>query len=363
MFLLGCYSKWFSPVHFWWIGLLTISAFYWLILLLLFFIFWLFVKPRYCLIFLISVGLAWRPIHKVIPFRSVPDFEVQKQAAAIRVMSWNVAQFNIMDTKKHPEIKQQMLELVNQYQPDIVCFQEMVASDSLVDLNTPYYHRYNYYDLNEFLKKLHFDQYFYSYNSKENFLDRQHFGVILFSRYPIINRQTVSNYPHDYNSIFQYADIVRNGDTIRVFNIHLQSLKFSPKNLHYIDNPSLENEEDIEKSKNILSKFKRGFIRRSIQAESIRKEIEQSPYPVMVCGDFNDLPNSYAYEKIGKGLLNAFEEKGDGLGRTFSGISPTLRIDNIFVDPRYKIEQYVRIKKKLSDHFPIITDILQKDIK
>ena len=83
----------------------------------------------------------------------------------------------------------------------------------------------------------------------------------------------------------------------------------------------------------------------------------------MVCGDFNDLPNSYAYEKIGKGLLNAFEEKGDGLGRTFSGISPTLRIDNIFVDPRYKIEQYVRIKKKLSDHFPIITDILQKDIK
>jgi endonuclease/exonuclease/phosphatase family metal-dependent hydrolase len=79
-----------------------------------------------------------------------------------------------------------------------------------------------------------------------------------------------------------------------------------------------------------------------------------------VCGDLNDVPNSYAYHTIGSGLKNAFAEKGVWLGRTFSGIAPTLRIDNIFVDKRFDVEQYIRIKKKLSDHFPILADMSKK---
>ena len=94
-----------------------------------------------------------------------------------------------------------------------------------------------------------------------------------------------------------------------------------------------------------------------MQADRIKEEINKSPYPVIVCGDFNDVPNSYAYETIGNGLQNAFEKKGFGLGRTFSGIASTLRIDNIFVDQQYRVNQFVCISKKLSDHFPIITDI------
>jgi endonuclease/exonuclease/phosphatase (EEP) superfamily protein YafD len=78
---------------------------------------------------------------------------------------------------------------------------------------------------------------------------------------------------------------------------------------------------------------------------------------VIVCGDFNDVPNSYAYCTIGKGLQNAFTQKGSGLGRTFSGIAPTLRIDNIFADKRFTINQFVRDSKKISDHFPIVADM------
>ena len=93
------------------------------------------------------------------------------------------------------------------------------------------------------------------------------------------------------------------------------------------------------------------------QADKVRIEIDKSPYPVIVCGDFNDVPNSYPYEKIGNGLQDAFVMKGSGIGRTFSGISPTLRIDNIFVDKLYSVHQFTRIAKKLSDHFPVIADI------
>jgi endonuclease/exonuclease/phosphatase family metal-dependent hydrolase len=78
---------------------------------------------------------------------------------------------------------------------------------------------------------------------------------------------------------------------------------------------------------------------------------------VIVCGDFNDVPNSYAYQTIGENLQNVFAKKGVGIGRTFSFISPTLRIDNIFVADKIEVLQYQRIPKFLSDHYPIMADI------
>ena len=207
------------------------------------------------------------------------------------------------------------------------------------------------------MQQLHFADYFYSYNVKLDFDGNHHFGIITFSKFPIINKQTVSFYPNDYNSIFQYVDIVKGGDTIRVFNIHLQSLKFSANNLKYIDHPEFEDSAAIAQSKNIIGKFKVGFLKRMVQAERIKAALNKSIYPVIICGDFNDVPNSYAYETIGSGLKNAFVEKGVGFGRTFTGISPTLRIDNIFTDDKFNIQQFTGIKKKLSDHFPIIADV------
>ncbi len=275
----------------------------------------------------------------------------------MRIMSWNVAQFDIMKFKESPATFNKMIRLINDYQPDIACFQEMVSGDTLADLNNTYYRKYSFYSVFSFLHQLKFPYYFYSYQYRDNFLSQQHFGKIIFSRYPIINKQTIRNFPYSYNSNFQYADIVKGTDTIRVFNCHLQSLRLSSTNLGYIQNPSIKTDTDIEQSKNLISKFKTAFQKRMLQADRVRIEIDKSPYPVIVCGDFNDVPNSYPYEKIGKGLQDAFVRKGAGIGRTFSGISPTLRIDNIFVDKRYSVQQFTRIAKKLSDHFPIITDI------
>ena len=189
-------------------------------------------------------------------------------------------------------------------------------------------------------------------------IDDHHFGRMIFSKLPIIKKQTVVNYPNDYNATFQYIDVLKDNDTIRIFNIHLQSLKFSKANLSYLDKAGLNSDSNITESKSIISKIKTGFIKRSIQANFIKDEIDHSPYPVIVCGDFNDVPNSYAYETIGAGLQNAFVEKGSGIARTFSTISPTLRIDNIFADKKFTVMQFTRVKKLLSDHFPIIADLI-----
>lgn len=348
LFLLGSYSYLFSPAYFWLVGLLNLTAFYFLLVLVAFIVFWLFVKPRRALISVVAILFAYKPINNILPFRFSPAQEKVKPAGTIRVMTWNVAQFNVLDDKKHPEVKKRMVDIINEYQPDIACFQEMVAEDSTIK---------DHGHMDEFLKKLNYPDYFYSYNVKEDFWGYAHFGIIIFSKYPIVNKRTVSFYPHDYNSIFQYIDVVKGDDTIRVFNIHLQTLRFSRSNLKYIEEPTIGEEKTIKESKNILAKFKRGFLRRQVQADRIRAELEKSPYPVILSGDFNDLPNSYAYHTIGGAMKNSFVEKGTGLGRTFSGISPILRIDNIFVDNRFEVKQFIRIPKKMSDHFPIFADV------
>ncbi|MEO5942366.1 MAG: endonuclease/exonuclease/phosphatase family protein [Ferruginibacter sp.] len=347
-FLLGCYASWFNPRHFWFVGFFTLATLYLLLIMIGFFIFWLFVKRKFILISLLGIALAWKPLHQVFAFRWPVNFTMIKHPANIRVMSWNVEHFDILEHKTHPERKQEMIDLINQYQPDVCCFQEMVASDNFPSA-------INY--VPDISNRMHIPNYFFSYNRKLDFDNKHHFGIITFSKYPIISQHTVSYMPNDYNSIFQYIDILKDGDTIRVFNIHLQSLRFSESNLKYIDDPTIKSDSDIKRSGSIIAKFKTGFLKRQLQSERIKQELNQSPYPIIVCGDFNDVPNSYSYSTIGKDLKNAFAEKGSGIGRTFSGISPTLHIDNIFMDKRFNVEQFVRVKKKLSDHFPVITDL------
>ena len=346
-FVLGSYVKFFNPERWWFVGLLTLSLPYILITLLIFFFCWLFAKKIWMLISLLAIAFCWRAVLNIFPFHLSEKFKMEKASASIRIMSWNVEHFDILEHKTHPEKKNQMIDLIKQYQPDVACFQEMVGGDDDGSINY----------LGDFKRELNFTAYHYSYQPKIDFDQDHHFGIITFSKYPIINKKTISEPPHDYNSIFQYVDIVAGNDTVRVFNIHLQSLKFSRDNLKYIDDPDINSNKTISESKSILSKLKRGFIKRSSQSERVKEEIDNSPYPVIVCGDFNDVPNSYAYCKIGDGLQDAFVERGIGFGRTFSGISPTLRIDNIFADKRFTIEQFTRFSKKLSDHFPIITDV------
>ena len=346
-FLVGAYVKYFSPANWWFFGLFTFILAYLLLVLVTFFVLWLFKKSFWCCISLITIILGWHAVINIFPLNLSSSFSIQKKPGTLRIMSWNVEQFNILHHKDHPEGKQEMLDLINQYDPDIACFQEVVAGDKKKGIN--------YFP--NIQKALRFADGLYSYSLKDDFDNYHHFGRVIFSKFPIVKKQTVVNYPNDYNATFQYIDVLKDNDTIRIFNVHLQSLKFTQANLSYLDKAGLQSDSNITESKSIASKIKTGFIKRSIQANFIKDEINHSPYPVIVCGDFNDVPNSYAYETIGGGLQNAFVKKGFGIARTFTSISPTLRIDNIFADKKFTILQFARVKKLLSDHFPIIADL------
>ena len=121
-----------------------------------------------------------------------------------------------------------------------------------------------------------------------------------------------------------------------------------------MQNPTLETEE---LKKNVLSigkRLKNSFSKRAVQVEAIKIHINKSPYPVILCGDFNDTPNSYAYHKLSNGLKDAFVEQGVGLGRSYNGNFPSLRIDYILYSPELNIHSFNTKNVKLSDHFPIL---------
>ena len=353
---MACNVTFFHSDLVWIIGFINTASFYLLALMIIFFFFWLFAKPKFALISLIGLVLAFNKIKNIIPYRLSSSFTKQKPANSIRVMSWNVASFDVLNYSRthNTKVFHKMFDLVNEYNPDIACFQEMVSGDTVISSERQ--------EIKRFAAGLHFPYYSFSYLLREDWFSvcDLHYGTVIFSKYPIVNKETISHEPNDYNSTFQFADIAVNTDTIRVFNYHLESLRFIKKHYDYIRENIEKEASDMQTSKSIYYKMRHGFDRRKYQAEWIKEAMNKSLYPVIGCGDLNDVPNSFAYQTIGEGMQNAFVEKGSGIGRTFSGISPTLRIDNIFLDKKFEIKQYTRVKKLLSDHFPIISDITLK---
>lgn len=346
LFLGGAFVKYFDPQTYWFLGLLTIALPYIILLLILFLIFWLIVRPVWSLLSVVFLAIGWNAVMNILPLRLPYTFELKKDAGTIRIMSWNVEQFNIQHYKNHPERKEQMFALINLYDPDIACFQEVVAGENVKGINY----------LPAIDSQLRFKDHFFAYKLENDFDRYHHFGTIIYSKYPIVRKQFVVNNPNDYNSTFQFADILIGIDTIRVFNVHLQSLKFSKENRKYLDSGEVKT-TTVNESRSVIERIRTGAEKRAVQADFIKDEMIHTPYPKILCGDFNDVPVSYAYEIIGEQMQNAFAKKGYGLSRTFHGLAPTLRIDNIFADSNFTILQYKRVKKDLSDHFPILADL------
>jgi endonuclease/exonuclease/phosphatase family metal-dependent hydrolase len=185
-------------------------------------------------------------------------------------------------------------------------------------------------------------------------------GVAIFSKYPIIDTASFSLNLNQKGEHLIYADIKLKNKTFRIFTTHLIPIKFADW-----ENKRQLNEElygDAGNSyKRIFSKLIRGYDLRYYQSELAGKKITQSPYPVVICGDFNDVPNSSTYFNVKGNLQDPFLKKGSWTGRTtrtsFGFLSPTLRIDYILASRDFNVLQFQIMHIPYSDHYPLITDL------
>jgi endonuclease/exonuclease/phosphatase family metal-dependent hydrolase len=176
------------------------------------------------------------------------------------------------------------------------------------------------------------------------------YGVAIYSRYPFIKKGKVFASPTGNSSI--YADIDVNGAIIRVYNNHLQSIQLNlPKKIR---NVVQGNEEMMGEIADISLRLKSAFIKRAQQVDTISRHVRTSPYPPIVCGDFNDTPISYTYKKLKGELKDAFCEAGQGMPSTHEGFFPSFRIDYILHDKQFNTNSYNVSEVHYSDHFPII---------
>ena len=172
-------------------------------------------------------------------------------------------------------------------------------------------------------------------------------GLAIFSKYPIIKRkdQTFGGGQNGY----LVADVVKNQDTIRVINVHFYSMGIRINRLKGQGYTGVKME-----GKGIYRQLKHGFTERFKEVDIVEKLVKQSPYPVVLCGDFNETPYSYSYGKMAKHLSNAFETGGKGFGFTYNQSPKYIRIDNQFFDANYfQVVDFKIGKLKYSDHYPL----------
>jgi len=150
-----------------------------------------------------------------------------------------------------------------------------------------------------------------------------------------------------------FTDVLIGSDTVRVFNVHLQSYQIDPRKYEIIDSPVIDEKKDLREIREIGGKLKRAFQIRAEQVREIQKVIDKTHYPIIICGDFNDTPVSYTYQQMRGNLNDAFVSSGSGFGRTYIGKLPSFRIDNIFHSDKYKSYNFHAYDFRASDHLPV----------
>ncbi len=332
-------AKYISPLLFWIPAFFGLAFPYLFLLNVLFIIYWMAqFKPVFTfglLVLAISIPTAYRYVQ-------ISSRAETKKTKPLTVTSYNSMLFDLYNWSNNKQTRENILELLSETAPDILCLQEFYTSEEAGD-----------FDNTAAVKKLMKSDYAHVAFTT-TMRGHDHWGIATFSKYPIVNQGKIV-FNTKSNNICIFSDIVLNKDTIRVYNVHLQSISFSRSDIKFFDDVMSEQDasDELVNGKNILRRLKRAFVKRTQQVDMIMTHIRSSPYKVILCGDFNDTASSYAYQQFYSVLEDAFVEKGFGFGRTYAGKWPQFRIDYIMHDPALHCSAYTRSQNTFTDHYPI----------
>lgn len=346
LFLVSCLAPYVDPHKWWIISLSGLALPFFLLPVFLFLIWWLFAYRKYALVSAIALVLGWKSISVFFAFHLGSGFESHKEPGNIRIVTWNVARFIEMkrNNNKGSQTRLKMMEQLREQNADVLCLQEFFHSG-----NPEWYPNLDYIS-----KELKYPYYVFSH---DNDGDNHFTGTVIFSRYPMIDSGMLRFPRPSLPEALVHADLRIGKRIVRIYSTHLQSLQLKKSDYETIDRIKEAQDGMVNNSRTIFSKLRTGVRYRSIQADMVHQVMGDSPYPVLFCGDLNDIPNSYTYFTISQGMQDAFLRKGSGVGRTFSALSPTLRIDYILADKNFRIQQFRRMVRDYSDHYMLVADV------
>lgn len=256
-----------------------------------------------------------------------------------KVLSYNVRLFNYFENNHGITSDKKIIEFLKTQKPDIICLQEFFL------MGNP--------KVEETLMLAALGGKYYSHMKVTGSGKNRFYGIVTFSKFPIVRKGEIIHPGSSSLSIF--TDVLVQNDTFRIYNNHLQSFRLRRLERSFINELTESNDkETIDEVKSLSLSLKKGFVKRALQAQVVKDQINKSPFPVIVLGDFNDTPVSYAYRKIRKGLYDSFVNSGYGAGFTYKGNYPPNRIDYILYDDALINSYFEIIKVKYSDHYPIV---------
>jgi endonuclease/exonuclease/phosphatase family metal-dependent hydrolase len=335
------------PAKFWPVGFIAMTLPAPLLLNLGFLFYWLFGKSVRVLLPIAVLFLAGGFYKRGFAINPFPA-SASPEDKTLAVLSFNVRIFNLYEHLRPDhryDLSENSIAWVRNFPADVFCLQEFY--------NEPGNKIYNS------VEKIWKGNGKYAFVSKSlvNGIGGQ-FGLAIFSKYPIINKGTIT-----FGKLTQnhgmFVDLKMPEDTIRVYNFHLQSMSIEEKEI--VDSYSSESQVKLQRVRQLSRRLKKGFQKRSAQIDTLVAHFRRSPYPVIIACDLNDTPYSYSYDKLDGLLNNAFTKAGNGFGSTYNGKLPFLRIDNQFCSDEFKVIDFdVHREVPYSDHFPVSAQYVLK---
>lgn len=285
----------------------------------IFLIYWLLKLKKQLILSAVILLIGYSHITSLYIFSE----DKKENTHGLKLMSYNVRHFNLYKWITEIDVVESIQDFILEEKPDFIAFQDF-NDDLNFDISNEYPFRYIIFNERKESKT-----------------------TALFSKFPFINQKEIQ-FENSTNCAI-YVDVALQNDTIRLFNIHLESLRIRP------DMRVLKNED----ANLLVERVSKAFKKQAEQVDLIQPHLEASPYKNIIIGDFNNTAFSYVYRELKTNKLkDAFKEKGRGFGKTFDFDFIPIRIDHALVNEDIDVLNFKNYEIQYSDHYPILVEFL-----